>query len=99
MLAAATLAATLAWSTEPPGLHPVDAPQFVAVTFDDNFVSGIGEPSGGMTWATDFLRALKNPVGASLGATFDGTPVRTSFYNNCVYLQDEGTRESWITAA
>jgi MYXO-CTERM domain-containing protein len=98
MLAAATLAATLAWSAQPPGLHPVDAPQFVAVTFDDNFVSGIGDPSGGMTWATDFLRELKNPAGASLAATFDGAPVRTSFYDNCVYLQDEGTRQSWITA-
>jgi hypothetical protein len=98
VFAAATLAATLAWSTQPPGLHPLDVPQLVAVTFDDNFVSGIGEPSGGMTWATDFLRGLKNPAGASLAATFDGTPVRTSFYNNCVYLQDEGTRESWRTA-
>jgi hypothetical protein len=98
MLAAASLAAALAWSTQPPGLHPVDVPQFVAVTFDDNFVSGLGEPAGGMTWASDFFRPLRNPSGSSLPATFDAAPVRTSFYNNCVYLEDEGTRQSWRTA-
>jgi hypothetical protein len=99
MLAAASLAAALAWSSQPPGLHPVDAPQFVAVTFDDNFVSGLGDESGGMTWATDFFRSLHNPPGNALLTTFDASPVRTSFYNNCVYLQDEDTRKSWATAA
>src|SRR6188768_3495486 len=87
-LAAPTKA--LSWSEQPPGLSPVDVPQFVAVTFDDNFVSGIGDPAGGMTWATDFFRSLTNPAGSNYAPTFDGAPVRTSFYFNCVYLEDDG---------
>ena len=34
-----TYADHAAWSRKPPGLEPVDVPQFVAVTFDDNFVT------------------------------------------------------------
>ena len=73
-------------------------PQFVAVTFDDNFVSGLGDVSGGMTWATTFFEPLKNPAGSGFAPTFDGSPVRTSFYGNCLYLDDEDTRKSWRTA-
>jgi hypothetical protein len=87
------MAAPLAWSQSPPGLHPLDVPQLVAVTFDDNFAPD------GMAWATDFFRPLKNPGGAGLGSSFDGTPVRTSFFHNCVYLEDAGTRQAWKTAA
>lgn len=86
------------WSKKPPGLEPVDVPQFVAVTFDDNFVSGLGDVSGGMTWATRFFEPLRNPAGSGFTPTFDGSPVRTSFYGNCLYLDDEGTRKSWRTA-
>ncbi len=88
----------LAWSDMPPGLQPIDVPQFVAVTFDDNFVSGLDGPSGGMTWATDFFRALENPSGAAIAATFDGSAVRTTFFDNCVYLDDASTRDAWTTA-
>lgn len=84
--------APLAWSETPPGLHPVDVPQFVALTFDDNFVAE------GMTWATDFFRPLHNPAGTGYAGSFDGSPVRTTFFDNCVYLQDESTRESWRTS-
>ncbi len=89
---------TVAWSDQPPGLSPVDVPQFVAVTFDDNFVSGLGDVTGGVTWATDFFRALVNPAGSAMDGTFDGALVRTSFYNNCLYLEDQGTRTAWTTA-
>lgn len=96
--AVSTFTDTRAWSQQPPGLSPVDVPQFVAVTFDDNFVSGLGDPPGGMTWATSFFEPLVNPAGSAFAATFDGTPVRTSFYDNCVYLEDENTRKSWATS-
>lgn len=86
------------WSRNPPGLAPVDVPQFVAITFDDNFVSGLGDVSGGMTWATTFFEPLQNPAGSGVAPTFDGTQARTTFYGNCLYLQDELTRKSWATA-
>ncbi len=89
---------TVAWSEQPPGLSAVDVPQFVAVTFDDNFVSGLGDVTGGVTWATDFFRPLVNPAGSAIAGTFDGAPVRTGFYNNCLYLEDQSTRTAWTTA-
>ncbi len=88
----------VAWSAMPPGLQSVDAPQFVAVTFDDNFVSGLDGPEGGMTWATDFLRSLENPAGSAVAGTYDGRAVRTTFFDNCVYLADASTREAWTVA-
>lgn len=88
----------VAWSRKPPGLEPIDVPQFVAVTFDDNFVSGLGDVAGGMTWATSFFEPLKNPSGQGFAPTWDGAPARTSFFNNCVYLQDEDTKKSWQKA-
>ncbi len=96
--ALATYTDAVAWSRKPPGLEPIDVPQFVAVTFDDNFVSGLGDVSGGMTWVTTFFKPLQNLAGSGFLPTFDGAPVRTSFYDNCVYLQDDGTRKSWTIA-
>jgi peptidoglycan/xylan/chitin deacetylase (PgdA/CDA1 family) len=82
----------LSRSTNPPGgLTPSQVPQFVSITFDDNFA---GE---GMTWAVDTFAPLRNPVGSGNGATFDSTPVRGSFYHNCVYL--DGQRSAWQRAA
>jgi Polysaccharide deacetylase len=88
----------VAWSRKPPGLEPIDVPQFVTVSFDDNFAAGLGDVSGGMTWATTFFKPLQNPAGAAFAPSFDGAPVRTTFYDNCVYLQDDSTRKSWLTA-
>src|SRR5215471_6702160 len=54
------------WSQSPPaGLTSSHVPMFVQIGFDDNF------RSSGMNWATDFLRALRNPAGASNASTFD----------------------------
>ncbi|HVJ21332.1 MAG TPA: polysaccharide deacetylase family protein, partial [Polyangiaceae bacterium] len=89
---------TLAWSNQPPGLAAVDVPQFVAVTFDDNFVSGLTDVTGGMTWATDFFEPLLNPAGEGIAGTFDGAAVRTTYFNNCLYLEDSNTRQAWTTA-
>ncbi len=65
-------------------------PQFVAVTFDDNF------NAEGMDWATGFLRPLRNPGGSGNPGTFDGFPVRTTFPSNSLYLG--GMASSWQTA-
>ncbi|HEY8089368.1 MAG TPA: polysaccharide deacetylase family protein, partial [Polyangiaceae bacterium] len=83
-------AAALASSTNPPGgLQPSQVPQFVAVTFDDNF------STEGMDWATGFFRGLRNPAGSGNPSTFDGAPVRTTFPCNSVYLG--GMQGSWET--
>ncbi|HWZ90322.1 MAG TPA: polysaccharide deacetylase family protein [Polyangiaceae bacterium] len=94
------LASSVAWSQDPPDQFLVaEAPQFVAVTFDDNFVSGLGDVKGGMTWVTDLLRAKTNPAGNGTAGTFDGTPVRTSFFFTSLYIEtDEGNRTAWRTA-
>ena len=41
-----------------------------------------------MTWATDFFKNLKNPPGNGNSATFDGAPVRVTFYSNTTYIAD-----------
>src|SRR5216117_3549592 len=68
-------------SANPPGgLAVAQVPQFVAVTFDDNFTTE------GMDWATSFFRPLRNPNGGGNPGTFDGTPVRTTSPSNSTYL-------------
>src|SRR3954468_13097572 len=73
-----------AWSQSPPGgLTPSQVPMFVQIGFDDNQRSGLNStPPSGMTWATTFFRGLHNPAGSGNAATFDGAPVRVSFYSN-----------------
>lgn len=89
--ATGTTVAALSSSTSPPGgLAVSEVPQFVAVTFDDNF-----SPEG-MDWATGFFRPLRNPAGSGNVGTFDGTPVRTTFPSNSLYLG--GMQASWQTA-
>lgn len=74
------------------GLASSDVPQFVVVAFDDNFAPD------GMTWATDWLRELENPAGMGQAATFDGMPVRTTFFHNSTYLGAVGVLEAWRAA-
>jgi len=94
------LIAPRAWSESPPvGLLPAEVPQFVAVTFDDNFISGLGDTKGGMTWVTTMLRDKVNPAGNGTVGTFDGSKVRTTFFFTSLYIQtDEGNRTAWRTA-
>lgn len=74
------------WSTKPPGGIPVDkAPQFVVIGFDDN------SDTEAMNWILDFMKDLKNPSGSGNAATFDGLPVRTSFYTNGNYLDGDAS--------
>jgi hypothetical protein len=72
-------AAPVAWSQQPPGgLTPAQVPQFVAVTFDDGYGLEDGG-QGGINTIVDFMATKTNPAGSNAG-TFDGTPVRTTFY-------------------
>ena len=60
----------------PGNLPPKQTPQFVSIGFDDNYYAE------GMVWILDYLKNLKNPIGNNNPKTFDGTPVRVSFFNN-----------------
>ena len=81
----------LARSSNPPGgLTPAQVPQFVSVTFDDNFVAE------GMNWTVELFQNLKNPNGSGNPATFDGTPARSTYYHNCTYLSH--MESSWRAA-
>ena len=94
------LAVNVPWSQNPPGdFLPAESPQFVAVTFDDNFISGLGDVNGGMTFVTDLFKDKKNPAGNGTSGTFDGMPARTSFFFTSLYIEtDEGNRTAWKTA-
>src|SRR5262245_41507853 len=83
--------ASVAWSRSPPGgLQPWQVPQFVAVTFDDNYTSGLSpDVKGGMTWTTTFTKPLSNPPSRMQSETFDGTPLRTSFYFTSLYIDGD----------
>lgn len=62
-------------SFEPPGNIPVNkTPQFIVFGFDDN------RYTDGMQWVLDILEGKKNPAGSGNAATFDGQPLKVSFY-------------------
>ncbi|WP_310600592.1 polysaccharide deacetylase family protein [Desulfobulbus sp.] len=60
----------------PGRLPPERTPQFVGIGFDDNY-----SPAG-VDWVVDTLMELRNPPGTGNAATFDGAPVRATFFNN-----------------
>ncbi len=81
------------YSQQPPqNLAPNKVPMLVSIGFDDNGISGLSGSggTGGMTWFLDFIRDIKNPSGFGNAATFDGTPVRVTFFNSAKY------QEQWI---
>ncbi len=94
------LSVSVPWSEQPPaGFLPAEVPQFVALTFDDNFISGLGDVKGGMTFVTDLFRDLKNPTGNGTSGTFDGSAARTNFFFTSLYIEtDDGNRTAWKTA-
>jgi hypothetical protein len=66
-----------ATSLPPGGLSPSQVPQFVCIGFDDNYLAN------GLKWALDSSRAKVNPTTTTPNtATYDGKPVRFSFYVN-----------------
>ena len=90
-------AAPVPWSQSPPGgLKPAQVPQFVAVTFDDGYGLENGG-TGGVNFIVDFMSAKKNPGSGGAG-TFDGTPVRTTFYLSSSNGSDAANRAAWTRA-
>ncbi|MEE9386297.1 MAG: polysaccharide deacetylase family protein [Nannocystaceae bacterium] len=61
---------------------------FVAFGFDDNAYSGLegSGGDGGLSWALDLFRGRNNPAGGGLAATYDGAPLRATFYNTGTYV-------------
>jgi hypothetical protein len=101
---AAAEAASLAWCQKPPGgLAPSAVPQFVSVTFDDNFGNEDASAEGGVEWITDFWGKHKNPAGNGNAANFDGTPITTSYYFTTTYISKSDdplgkNRKAWSAA-
>ncbi len=59
----------------PGGLNVEEAPQFIVIGFDDN------TEAAPLQWILDFMKDKKNPTSSSNNPlTFDGLPIRTSFY-------------------
>ncbi|MEC4088771.1 MULTISPECIES: hypothetical protein [Pseudoalteromonas] len=86
------------WSQMPPAaLRPVQVPLFVSIGFDDN---GSKE---GMDWITGYTRHLQNAQGSNNAATYDGAPVRFSFFNTAAYIHSSandpvGIKRAWRNA-
>jgi peptidoglycan/xylan/chitin deacetylase (PgdA/CDA1 family) len=51
-----------------------------------------------MNGLTGMFRGLKNPPGSGQAATYDGAPVRATFYMSTTYGSNQATLRSWITA-
>lgn len=86
-------AVSLPWSRKPPGgLNPIYIPQFVSITFDDNF--GLANPSatGGINYIVNFYKNKQNPAGTGNPDNFDGALIRASFYHTSIYLIDESKK-------
>ncbi|MCF6442859.1 hypothetical protein L1077_25890 [Pseudoalteromonas luteoviolacea] len=86
------------WSQMPPAnLRPVQVPLFISIGFDDN---GSKE---GMDWISNYTRHLQNDIGANNPATFDGAPVRFTFFHTPSYIVKEagdevGIKHAWRDA-
>lgn len=85
-------------SQNPPGgLKPEQVPMFVSFGFDDNSKTGYqpaGDASGGgIQWIVDFLSDKKNNSGTGNDKTYDGSPVRASFYLASCYVSGANTSD------
>jgi hypothetical protein len=96
------------YSQEPPAnLARNKVPLFVSIGFDDNAISGIEGteyPDDGMTWILNFLRNRTNPLGSGNSSTYDGSPVRVTFFNTSNYQEiweidnPDSVKQSWKQA-
>lgn len=78
-----------AWTHQPPDRVDLEkVPQFVAVTFDDNF--GLEDPTavGGVDYIVDFFRTRTNPRDTGPVDGYDGTPIATTLYNTTIYITE-----------
>ncbi|ERP39240.1 T9SS type A sorting domain-containing protein [Chitinivibrio alkaliphilus] len=75
----------------PPGdLSVEEVPMFISIGWDDNSHSGMPGSTaeeGGVRWVCDFTKELRNPEGTGQEETFDGAPVRTTFFSNSFYIE------------
>ncbi|MDK1288234.1 polysaccharide deacetylase family protein [Pseudoalteromonas sp. B95] len=73
---------------------------FVSFGFDDNESPGysqMAQGGGGMAWLLEFFKDKVNPSGTGNPMTFDGEPVRVTFFNVGAYITEEfGDNAEWI---
>lgn len=65
----------------PMGMARAVTPLFIVFGSDDNM-------GRALDWFLSHTSSLKNPKGAGRAATFDGEPIKFSFYSNGVYFQE-----------
>ncbi len=77
------------------GISVSEAPQFVCFGWDDNGYSGYdgSNGTGAVKWILDYFKVKNNPVGKGQTETFDGTPIKCSFFVTTVYM-DQWMSES-----
>jgi hypothetical protein len=76
----------------PAGRMPADVPQFVAVTFDDNFGLSRTGSVAGVRAIVEYYAGKHNPAGKGDAANFDGAPIRASFFETSIYMVDSSAR-------
>ena len=92
LIQAPSLAEDVAWSRQPPAdLKPAEAPQLVAITFDDNFGLAAHGSVGGVNAIVEYYAGKRNPIGKGDAADFGGSPIRTSFFDTAIYMVDSTT--------
>ena len=83
----------LAWSASPPGgRSPSSVPQFVAITFDDNFGLEDEGATGGVRAVLDYYGHHRNPPGEGNPDNFDASPLRTTLFDTTIYMAPPQTR-------
>src|SRR5262245_17503014 len=67
-------------------------PQFVSITFDDNFGLAAPRAVGGVRAVVKYFTDKRNPAGSGNAADFDGFPIRTTFFDTSIYAVDSSRR-------
>lgn len=81
------LAANVAPSQQAPGnIATGQAPQFIAIAFDDNNMPA------GQQWVLDTFCGLSNPAGTGNLDLHDGQPLHTTFFNSCGNIDSTAVR-------
>lgn len=75
-------------------------PMLICFGWDDNGIADISN-NGAATWIRNYLKDKQNPAGAGQAETFDGSPMRSSFYftgkyaETWVYENYTNVRKAW----
>jgi peptidoglycan/xylan/chitin deacetylase (PgdA/CDA1 family) len=81
-------APAIPWSRLPPtALNLTEVPQFVAVTFDDNFGLAVKGANGVASPIVEFFSSKRNPRSGRKN-DFGGTPIATTFFDTSMYMVD-----------